>query len=51
MDVTLASPTELEIVRDIKEKLCYVAGDYDEEVKNSKESSPYDLPDGNSVYL
>lgn len=51
MDVTLTSNTELEIVRDMKEKLCYVAVDYEEEFKNFKENAPYDLPDGNTVYL
>ena len=44
------SSAELEIVRDVKEKLSYVALDYDEEVKLYSESSqndkPYEMPDG-----
>merc|ERR1719410_2766739 len=39
-----------EIVRDMKEKLCYVALDYDEELKKAETSSEskadYKLPDG-----
>jgi len=40
-------------VRDIKEKLCYVALDYDAELKKYETSSandkPFELPDGNVI--
>ena len=39
---------EKEIIKEIKEKVCYVALDYNEELKNIKEFN-YELPDGTNV--
>lgn len=55
LGVSFTSSAEMEIVRDMKEKLCYVALDYEEELKKYKESAannrPYELPDGNVVVI
>merc|ERR1712182_101976 len=46
---------EREIVRDIREKLCYVALDFDSELKATQEGpdseKTYELPDGNLVTI
>jgi actin-related protein len=50
-----SSSAEKEIVRDIKEKLCYVAIDYEAELKKYEESGafdkPFELPDGNVITI
>jgi len=50
---TFTTTAEREIVRDVKEKLAYVALDYDDELKKAKGSADlekeYEMPDGNII--
>jgi actin-related protein len=52
---SFTTAAELEIVRDIKEKMCYVVNDFDSAMKEADESHAceknYELPDGRKILI
>lgn len=52
---SFTTAAELEVVRDIKEKMCYVVNNYEEALKEADESHSceknYELPDGRKILI
>jgi len=51
--INMTTSAEREIVKNMKEKVCYVALDYDEEYKNkdNTKTAPYEMPDGATYHI
>ena len=53
--LSFTTPAELEIVRNIKETMCYVVGDYEAALKEADENHAceknYELPDGRKILI
>ncbi|ELA41756.1 actin CyI, cytoplasmic [Vittaforma corneae ATCC 50505] len=49
--ISMNTSAEAEIVRDMKEKLCYVSLDFENEMLTNNEEKEYELPDGVVVKL
>lgn len=45
------SPSELDVMADIKESLCYVAPDFEQELRSSDFEKSYKLPDGQIIIV
>jgi len=49
--IALTTSAERETATEIKEQLCYVAMDYEKELKGFKNTADFKMPDGNSVTI
>ena len=50
-DCAFSTPSDKDIVKDIKEKMCEVALNFDQEIKCSDSEKSYELPDGNFISI
>eukprot|EP01095_Lingulamoeba_sp_RSL-Kostka_P006413 TRINITY_DN2008_c0_g1_i2.p1 TRINITY_DN2008_c0_g1~~TRINITY_DN2008_c0_g1_i2.p1 ORF type:complete len:250 (-),score=54.54 TRINITY_DN2008_c0_g1_i2:510-1259(-) len=48
---SFSAPLDYEIVKDIKEKLTYIAFDYEEELEKNVDEKSYELPDGEVIMI